>query len=201
MPNGAHPACKEFGSSPLHFFICSSSVFMYVVLKGTPRPRESFIGVLSLLLLPPASDGWGKVIFLLCVSVQTSTGGGYPHPRSGWGIPHLRSRMGEYPPISHPGRENAPCQDSGIPHPRSGQEIPPLVRTGWGYPPSWYWIKVHPPTSRLDWGTPLSPLGDRAATRQAVCLLRSLRRTFLLNKILYLISDREEQISHNGRAQ
>ena len=32
--------------------------------------------------LPPASEGWGKVIFLLCVSVHTSTGGGQV-PRSG----------------------------------------------------------------------------------------------------------------------
>ena len=44
--------------------------------------------------LPSASEGWGKVLFSVCLSVQTSTGrgrgvpqvwdgGGYP--RSGWG--------------------------------------------------------------------------------------------------------------------
>ena len=34
--------------------------------------------VMSLTLLPPASEGWGKVLFSVCLSVHTSTGGGVP---------------------------------------------------------------------------------------------------------------------------
>ena len=58
---------------------------------------HSFTGVKG--SLPPASEGWGKVLFSVCLSVNTSTGGrGVPQsgldggggvPRSGldgWGI-------------------------------------------------------------------------------------------------------------------
>ena len=83
--------------------------------------------------------------------------------------------------------------------------VPPLVGTGWRYPsPNWDWMEVPPPHQdwleyplpHQDWvgvphcwdwmGVPHPSLsGDRAAeralaTRPAVCLLRSRRRTFLL---------------------
>ena len=99
-------------------------------------------------LLPPASEGWGKVIFSLCMSVHTLTGGeggvpcpadgvggipipgqdrGYPISGPGWGgYLHLRPRM-----------EGTPSQDRGVPHPRSG----PGGTSGY-------------PQSGLDGGTP-----------------------------------------------
>ena len=63
---------------------------------------------LSICLLPPASERWGKVIFSVCPHLR---GGGVPHPRSGLG--------------------------KGVPHPRSGlgvPQVPPLARSEWwGY--------------------------------------------------------------------
>ena len=58
----------------------------------------------------------------------------------------------------------------------------PLIGTGWGYLPHQDWMG-YPPV-RTGWGYPPPPngrSGDRAATRQAVCLLRSRRRTFLFS--------------------
>ena len=65
------------------------------------------------LFLPPASEGWGKVLFSVCLS---TSGGGVPHPRSG---------RGGYP---IPG-----LGGGGVLHPRSGQGTPPDL--GWGTPP------------------------------------------------------------------
>ena len=96
----------------------------------------------SFVSLPPASEGWGKVIFSLCVSVNTSTGGGgtpsqvwiggtpsqvwtgmgVPNHRSGWGVPRPRSGLG-----------------GEVFHPRSGQ----------GGTPSQVWMGGVP------WGTPI----------------------------------------------
>ena len=62
-------------------------------------------------LLPPASEGGGKVIFSVCLSVHT--GGGYPSPRffprslipgAFWGVPHTWSGATQ-------------CQDWGTPPP------------------------------------------------------------------------------------
>ena len=40
-----------------------------------------FLGFTGRSLLPPASEGWGKVLFSVCLSVHTRGG-----------VPHLRSR-------------------------------------------------------------------------------------------------------------
>ena len=57
------------------------------------------------ILLPPASEGWGKVLFSVCLSVHTSTGGGGGTPSQVWvrgypfpdlGIPS-QVWMGGYP--------------------------------------------------------------------------------------------------------
>ena len=72
--------------------------------------------------LPPASEGWGKVIFSVCSHLQ---GGGYPisglrgvpHLRSG--VPHLRSEGGY------------PISGQGVPHLRSEGGYP-ISGLRWG---------------------------------------------------------------------
>ena len=108
-------------------------------LEGANRCKENYLLQDSarskkLTLLPPASQGWGKVIFSVYVSVHTSTGGGVPHlPMGGYPIP---GQDGGYP-IPGPDRGQYPIigPDGGIPHPRSGWGVP-HPRSGQGYPPS-----------------------------------------------------------------
>ena len=148
-------------------------------------------------LLPPASEGWRKVIFSVCLSVHISTGRGggypvlpnegegeYPHPRSvqggipskAWtrGVPHPRSRLESTPSRVQTGEYLIPGPDSEVPHPRSRQGrgypwVPPIqVRMG-GYP------GVTPPIQ--DWMGYTLPLSG--GTRRAVWLLRSRKKTFL----------------------
>ena len=99
-----------------------------------------------LLLLPPASEGWGEVIFLVCLSVHTwegvphPTDGGYPLPRSGQGAPHLADGgvppsqvwTGGYPiqltegTPSQVWRGGYPIQlTGGTPFPGLDREVPP----------------------------------------------------------------------------
>ena len=74
--------------------------------------------------LPPASEGWVKVIFSVCshlvegVPHPRSVGRGYPIPGLGGGVPHPRSG-GWYP---------VPGLDGGLPG------YLPLARSGWGVP-------------------------------------------------------------------
>ena len=86
--------------------------------------------------LPPASEGWGKVIFSVCPHLRgggypiSGLGRGVPHPRSGWwggGVPHLRSGWwGGGVPHSRSQwlGGGTPSQvwmvGRGVPHPRSG---------------------------------------------------------------------------------
>ena len=103
--------------------------------------------------LPPVSEGWGKIIISLCVSVRNLTGGGegrYPIPgldlggdtpsRSGqWGRGTLSQvwMMG--------GTPLQPALDGVPPPPRSALDgvtpcqdwmgTTPTARTGWGIPP------------------------------------------------------------------
>ena len=48
--------------------------------QDVPAPGPVFGGSseLPMWFLPPASEGWGKVLFSVCLSVHTSTGGGVP---------------------------------------------------------------------------------------------------------------------------
>ena len=121
--------------------------------------------------LPTASEGWGKVIFSLCVSVHTRgvpqpgpEGGGTPiQPWTG-GTP---SSLGWGLPSSSLGR-GGPHLDEGTPCPEMG--VPPIQ--GWmGVPPVWTWTGdgVPPPPIRTTEGV--------LAVQQSVCLLRSCRRT------------------------
>ena len=122
----------------------------------------------------------GKVIFSVCLSVHTwgggypiqltggdrvpcpaDGGGGIPHPADGGGVPHPADGGGGYPlPRSGWG--------GGVPHPVDRGE--PLPRQG-STPPR----GTPPPPTR--------PAQRVLTTRRAVCLLRSRRRTFLLNSI------------------
>ena len=96
-------------------------------------------------LLPPASEGWRKVMFSLCPPLQGGTpfpgaggtpfpgpGRGYPLPRWG-GYPLLRSRWGRGVPHL---RRGTPTWE-GVPPAWEG--VPPLSRSDprMGVPPSW----------------------------------------------------------------
>ena len=127
--------------------------------------------VLKSELLPTASEGWGEVIFSVCLSVHIYGGGGTP---SGW-------RWGGTP---FPG----PCGGyhiqltGGVPRPRSR----------WGYPlPRGYpWHGVPPSRGTLPWQgvPPTRPAQCVLATRHLVYLLRSRRRTFLFCSNMQLVS-------------
>ena len=85
----------------------------------------------ELKLLPPASEGWGEVIFSVCVSPHL--GGGTPSSWRGWGYPLPRSWHGGglfswwgYP-IPGPGGR-------GLPHPRSRWGVPHSQVQAGGYP-------------------------------------------------------------------
>ena len=101
--------------------------------------RLSAVTSVHTTFLPPASEGWGKVIFSLCVSVHTSTGGG---GGAGYPIPGLDR-----------GQEGYPITGLG-----GGYPGYPTARSGWwGYPPGQVWIVT--PTARSGWwGVPrISP--------------------------------------------
>ena len=112
-------------------------------------------------LLPPASEGWGKVIFSVCphlggrggypipglgggtLSQVCVWGGGVLHPRSGWGVPCPRSGWGGT--LSQVwvggtlskvwmGGYPIPGLCGGLPHPRSG----------WGGTLSEVWMREYP---------------------------------------------------------
>ena len=111
------------------------------------------------LLLPPTFEGWGKVIVLLCVSVNTSRGvphpangeGGLLHPRSRWGGTSSQVQMGGTPSQFQMG---APQVWMGAPHPRSRWGVPHQAVDGEGVPPSCWWGGGVPP-SENGWGNPI----------------------------------------------
>ena len=102
----------------------------------------------TLSLLPPASEGWGKGLFSVCLSVHTLMRRGYSIPgldrgdtlsKVQVGVPHLVQRG------------VSPSSWWGVPHPRSKWGVPwvqPLARTGWvnpqrelnGVPPGQDWM-------------------------------------------------------------
>ena len=115
-------------------------------------------GAVCFILLPPASEGWGKVLFSVC---QSTLMGGYPisgpagYPISGLGrgVPHPRSGQGGYP---------IPGLDGGVPHPRSGWGEVTQPRSGQGGTPTQVWTGGYPnpgldggvPHPRSGWGVP-----------------------------------------------
>ena len=100
------------------------------------------------IFLPPASEGWGKVIFSLCVSVHTSTGGGTPHPLTGvppsgpdWGVPPFFPTgvtpilSDGVPLIQVPDQGGGTLTWEGGTPSRPGKGVPPWSRPGEGIPP------------------------------------------------------------------
>ena len=115
---------QETASCLLHE-IYSKSCLLYILYNKTNS------------LLPPASEGWGKVLFSVCLSVHTSTGGtpsqvwvGVLHPRSGWRGTQSQVWM-----------ERFPIPGLGVPHPsqvwmvEEVPGVPPARSRWWGVPP------------------------------------------------------------------
>ena len=108
-----------------------------------------------------ASEKWGTVIFSVCLSV---------HRRAGWGGGHIpgrsRFRRGGTPGLGPDGGgavpQPCPGQDGVVPQPGPGPNV--------GVP--------------RDGVPPIRTRKGVLATQQAVCLLRSRRRTFLLSNFL-----------------
>ena len=92
------------------------------------------------MFLLPASEGWGNLIFSLCVSVHTSIGG-YPILPNGGSPPH-QDWIGYPPPSGLDG--DTPCLDwmgvlpnwdwMGYPHQDWMGKPPSPIKTAWGYP-------------------------------------------------------------------
>ena len=114
------------------------------------RKSKSTRNNVGSILLPPASEGWGKVLFSVCQS--TLPQGGVPHLRSRWGgysIPGLD--RGEPHPMSGWGGTPSKVCMRGVPHPSSGLGGVPHPRSGWeGGTPSQVWPGGYP----MGWGTP-----------------------------------------------
>ena len=108
--------------------IAGSSRVSYLTdltLLRLTKPKEANITILF-SLLPPASEGWQKVIFSLCPAggvLPSSPDTGYPHP--------AQMGRGDYP---------YPVQWQGTPSSSEGSTLastayhPLQIRTGWGYP-------------------------------------------------------------------
>ena len=89
-------------------------------------------------LLPPTSEGWGKVIFSVCVSIHTSTGGG--------GVPPSQVQVGGTPSQVQVGGGVPPSQVQV----GGGVGAYPLPRSRWG--------------AGVGWGTPFpGPMGGAGA--------------------------------------
>ena len=104
-----------------------------------------------------------------------------PSTLAGVDGPHFRSGQGDRYPmlIPFPGLDSGGVLPSQISMGRGGY---PHLRSGWGYtgvPPAQDWMGVPPTPSGVDGVPPLSRTGW-------VCLLRSRRRTFFLQKFVKL---------------
>ena len=146
--------------------------------EGVPHPAHGWRYPI------PGPDGGGGTQSQVQMGGTPSYWGG-THSSSGWGVPHPRSKWGG---VTHPTDEGTPIQDQDRGYPGV---------TGWGtplYKIEWGTLRPRldgvPPCSRLD-GVPPPPSGDWSAkralaTRRALCLLYSSRRTFLFVKCLNL---------------
>ena len=124
--------------------------FYFLFRHIKPFFRKNSNVFLNHIFLPPATEGWGKVIFSVCLSVHTGTGGGTPVPGSFPGLWSQVLSRGYHSPRFFP-RSLILSQVSG---PRSflGEGYP---RPFWGYPrtgPRQGWG-----TPSQDWGTPPWP--------------------------------------------
>ena len=180
---------------------------MTLAIQLSPKSMESLQNGNS-YLLPPTSEGWGKYCLHRCLS--TPWGGVVPHSQVLSQVTGLRSFLGGGTPV--PGHWSH-VFSGGIPQsqvlfqitgPRSFLGSTPVLAGGYpslgqGYPsmgtpwPEQDW-GTHPPLPvRSGWGTPPALMPDRTAvralaTRWAVYLLRSRKRTFLFHETNITIS-------------
>ena len=117
--------------------------------------------------LPPASEGWGKIMFSVC----SHLGGGGVSPAGGGGFRSVQ-------PVGGGGGGSGPASrgGGGQVQPAGGGQVQPA---GGGSGPA----------SRGGGSGPASKGGGSAscALLRAVCLLRSRRRTFLLLVFLFAL--------------
>ena len=120
-------------------------------------PQIDTIMIFLITSLPPASEGWGKVIFSVCSHLW---GGGYPISGLVGGVPHPRSGWGGTPSQVWVGGTRSQVWMVG------GKWGTPTMTgwgtstmTGWGTPhcdwmgyPHHDWIGYHP--TMTGWGTP-----------------------------------------------
>ena len=139
--------------------------FFAVVNCGSlPHLKNKMFLISCTLLLPPASEGWREVIFSLCVSVHTSTGGG---GRVGTPPIQVRSQdRGGRAGVGTPPSRSDPRRGVGTPPSRS-DHYKMITRWG-GYPP------FHP-GQIPGWGGRGQGRGYPLLEQHSVCLLRSWR--------------------------
>ena len=94
----------------LHFYFVNNNIYYYSIYTFIWLHKY----IIYIYILPPTSEGWGKVIFSVCVSIYG--GGGYPR-------------------LVSIGRVPLSCPCPGVPHPDQTRVLPP-IRTGWGGTPS-----------------------------------------------------------------
>ena len=118
-------------------FNCHRGQLYFLLIKtldvNLVQKYQFCVNCKNLGLLPPSSEGWGKVIFSVCVSVHT---GRYPHQVLTGGYPILPnqgghthpSQLGDTPIVPEGGTPLSRSQvRMGVPPPsRSG------LRSGWG---------------------------------------------------------------------
>ena len=125
-------AASSLGTSTLWVscYRCGWKSKHQTTLKGTPLKGK--VATLIVMFLPPASEGWGKVIFSVCQSTP-----------GGRGYPHLLTGMGGVP-------RSGP-DDGGIPNLPDGGGY--SILPNWGVPPSGLDSDTPPPQIRTRWGT------------------------------------------------
>ena len=188
------------GDWQVSYFLAPSNCPQEVIVEAWKHTTCLFR---TIVFLPPTSEGWEKVIFSLCVSVHTSTGGGagvpswrriplsqvrmgVPHP-SWQGVPSSQVQIGVPPSQVRMGGTPSQVRMGGTPFPGQDGGTPSEVKTGC-YPPSG--LDGSPqlgldgvPSPWLDGGTPLPESGDRETAQLRggrYAPLRLRRRTFLL---------------------
>ena len=157
----------------IFYSMCPQIIHNFIIHRSVVRYRMRPVNLLALTPLDiknpiftarVRSTREGNVYTWECLSTG---GGGYLPWPGGGGAPTLQLMGGTYLGLGGTclGQEGVPPLEGGVP--TSIREYLP----GWGYP-----------LARTEWGAPLPGRDNRGVldTRRAVCLLRSRRRTFLL---------------------
>ena len=146
-----------------NFFQCFFSWFICFSLLFCAYERNVCLLLKTMIWLsPPASEGWGKVLFSVCQSILmvgypisglgrgvpiTGLAGGIPHPRSGQGCTPSQVWLGGYPIAGLAEGYPIPSLARRVPH-----EMEYLPRPRMGYPTR---SRMGTPLDLdLGWGTP-----------------------------------------------